>query len=191
MVVRNPLRTRRSRPTASRPWKFSFDTTQLLRRDVVTSLPLFVSDVGIAILTWLTVSIAGVTCFGTDWNLVLAASVAISIPVAFLTQGLYPAVGFGPSEETRRCVIAISTVSIGILAWSIMSGVGAFSAIATCAGCLVTIPAGRVGARTQLRSYRWWRQPTLVVGDDWEVSRLRRWIRRLPGTWHASASGSW
>lgn len=147
-----------------------------LRQQLVTSLPLLVSDLlGLAIVFGSISLTAG--AFGDDL-LRLFPYLALALFTANAMNGLYPAVGIHPAEEFRKCGISTSTMAATALSLAIASSDTSFGhfivGIVIWLGLLVGIPMTRSAARILAGRFDFWAQPVLIVGDIREGIKLTR-----------------
>ena len=166
------------------PLSFAWDV-RYVWQNIRTALPLLLCD-QIVLIAAVQISAWGVQMFH--------ASPAISTPALSLTLGcgmlialimgeLYPGVGLPPVAEVRQCGMSVSLVFVVyLLATQFYGGSRATVVVlaATWLMCLVFMPLCRFFMRRFCCRFRWWMQPVLIFGSDYDRRKLMRALETRP-----------
>ena len=152
--------------------------------DVLTSMPLLLADL-IAITTaWTMASLLGRWILGMNAvDLSSLGAALVCFPLAFLMLGTYPGVTTSATRELESLVVAIGAVALGFFALALSGSVignEIVQQIFFVVALLILVPLGRSFSRSIGSTFRWWRQPTLILGSDAEVMRIADWLEDLP-----------
>lgn len=100
--------------------------------------------------------------------------------LTYALRGLYPAIGLGPVEETRRLSISTTMVVLGLATYTFLAGVSQIYSRAVFLIfwplALASVPLGRWVVRLVAARYLPWGEPVAIIGPEKYCARL---IERL------------
>lgn len=154
-----------------------------LAQDFRSSLPLFIGDITAILLSWvitlLCCQLVGIGGFPGYRSLI---ALLATLPIGFIFLQLYPASTFHPAIEISRIFTAVTLIFLGLTAAAIVTGDRPVIALIGrglhFAFVILCITAFRLSLRSFLSRARWWRQPTLVIGNQSEIKSISEWVER-------------
>ena len=156
-------------------------------QDVLTSIPLLIADL-IAIATAWLVSSSIENILLQPANFLGSPALPMSLilfPTAYFLLGTYPGVNVSAAHELENVVKATTIASLGMISFLLINNASnTFDVILE--SCLfftlilLLVPLCRSVSRKIGSKFHWWRQPTLIVGNDAEVMRIADWLDDAP-----------
>ena len=141
--------------------------SNLPRRSLTVAIQITSDLAALLVAALLAGTIAGTGLIRAGWTpLFEYYYLALLVPTAYATAGLYPAVGMSPVDELRRFTIATVAVLIISLAGIAVVGKIVPSWTLVLAGLLTlfTVPVVRAVTRELFARRAWWGVPVVVLG---------------------------
>ena len=155
-----------------------------LRKDILSSIPLLVTDVVVVYLAWILCKGVGFLLTGSTIAPGNGSLIAISIvyPVMLYTQGLYPGLIVEPAEELQRVFTAAAMATIGfVVASFVYRDYEAFHVPIRVLNFILLFACGFLGrmtVRDLLSKALWWKQKVSIVGDHVDRQKVERWLEK-------------